>query len=237
MPPFRASRFIDFNAGTVIQAPMDLKKALPATMTISEKIDLFECRVEVWQLGVAAAILKQIEYAKNPSIWSHAAYGLVSVGFTYFEMIGKTLNPTSKAFGSAGDDFNYGFCSVYQKFTPANGVFTDKIRAPPAKWLLNTDPEILKVKEFRDRIRNGLYHLGYTRKGLWIHNDPGKPDFEIVQEPDPSGTGPVDVYRMNPHGTTRTIIDHFPTFIADLRDPAKGLQRKFVDYFDNYHIA
>jgi hypothetical protein len=33
MPPFRASCYIDFNTGTVIQAPMDLKKSMAATMT------------------------------------------------------------------------------------------------------------------------------------------------------------------------------------------------------------
>ena len=234
---FRPSRYIDYNTGEVITAPMDLKKSIPATMTTDQKIDLFECRVDVWQFGVAAAILKQIEAAQDPSIWSHAAYGLVSVGFTYFEMIGKALNPNSKASGSASDDFNYGFCNVYPEFTPANGVYTDKTPAPSGKWPPNTDPEILKVKEFRNRIRNGIYHLGYTKKGLWIHNDPGRPDFEIVQAADPSGTGVIDVYRMNPHNTTRTIIEHFARFIADLRDPTKGLQKKFLDFFDNYHKA
>lgn len=117
-------------------------------------------------------------------------------------------------------------------------MYTDKIPVPPpAKCSLNTDPDILKVKEFRDRIRNGLYHLGYTKKGLWIHNDSGKPDFEIVQEADLSKNGMIDVYRMNPHATTRTIIDHFPKFLADLRDPANGLQPRFLDFFDNYHKA
>jgi hypothetical protein len=127
---------------------------------------------------------------------------------------------------------------VYPKFTPANGVYTDKLPQPPGvTWPPNPDPEIQKVIAFRNRIRNGMYHLGYTKKGLWIHNDASKPDFELVQEPAPSGAGMIDVYRMNPHSTTKTIIDHFPTFIADLRDLAKGLQTKFVDYFDNYHTA
>jgi hypothetical protein len=238
MPPFRAGRFIDFNTGTVIQAPMDLKKSMPATMTTDQKIDLFECRVEVWQLGVAAEMLKQIEAARNPSVWSHAAYGLVSVSFSYFEMIGKTLNSGSAPSGTSSEDFNIGFCNVYPKFTPANGVYTDKLPQPlGVTWPPNLDPEIQKVIAFRNRIRNGMYHLGYTKKGLWLHNDAGKDDFQIVPEPNPSGPGMVDVYHMNPHATTRTIIDHFPKFVADLRDPAKGLQTKFVDFFDNYHVA
>lgn len=75
MPLFRTSRFIDFNTGTVITAPIELKMSLPDTMTTDQKIDLFECRVEFWQLGVAAEMPKQIEAAQNLSIWSHAAYG------------------------------------------------------------------------------------------------------------------------------------------------------------------
>jgi hypothetical protein len=236
MPPFRASRFIDFNTGTVIKAPMDLKKSMPATMTTDQKIDLFECRLEVWQLGVAAEMLKQIEAARNPSIWSHAAYGLVSVSFSYFEMIGKTLNPQSAASNTASEDFNVGFCTVYPKFKPTNGIYKDKLPSPPAPPR-TSNPDLQTVIAFRNRIRNGMYHLGYTKKGLWLHNDVGKDDFQVVPEPNPSGPGMVDVYHMNPHATTRTIIDHFPKFAADLRDPAKGLQTKFVDFFDNYHVA
>ena len=94
------------------------------------------------------------------------------------------------------------------------------------------------VVAFRDRIRNGMYHLGYTKHGLWLHNDVGKDDFQVVQEPDPTGTGAmIDLYHMNPHATIRTIINHFPGFIADLRDPAKGLQPKFLQFFDQFHIA
>jgi hypothetical protein len=221
VPPFRASRFIDFNSGVVLTAPMDLKATMTKPWTLDQKIDLFECRVEVWQFGVAAAILKQIEAAKSPSIWSHAAYALVSVGFSYFEMIGKTLNPNSKTSKSASEDFNYGFCNMYPKFTPANGVYTDKLPQPSGMtWPPN--PDIQTVIAFRDRIRNGLYHLGYTKNGLWLHNDPGKDDFQIVPEPNSSGQG---------------VIDHFPGFVADLRSPAKNLQTKFVEFFDRFHMA
>lgn len=234
---FRPSRYIDFNTGHTITAPMELKSTLPAEMTLDQKIDLFECRVEVWHLGVAAAILKQIESAKNPSIWSHAAYGLIAITFTYFEMIGKTLNPDSQSSGTSSDDFNYGFCNVYSDFKPTNGVYTDKLPVPSGTKPQNNDPEILKVKEFRNRIRNGIYHLGYTKKGLWIHNDIGRPDFEIEQAAYRSGGSTINTYRMNPHGTTRTVIEHFARFISNLRDPTKGLQKKFLEYFDKYHNA
>lgn len=242
MPSFRGSPYIDFNTGDVVTSPMDLKAKMHKPWTLDQKIDLFECRVEVWQFGVAAAILKQIEDAKPPSIWSHAAYGLVSVGFTYFEMIGKTLNPASAASNTSSEDFNVGFCAVYPKFKPGNGIYSDTLPSPKGtkatKGTKGTkNPDIQAVVAFRNRIRNGLYHLGYTKNGLWLHNDAGKDDFQVVQEPNPLGPGTVDVYHMNPHTTTRTIIDHFPKFLMDLRDPAKVLQTKFLDFFDKYHIA
>ena len=71
--------------------------------------------VDVWQLGAAVAILRQIEVPPPPSIWSHSAYGLLSIVFTYFEMLGKSL----RASGKSGEDFNMGFCDVYPTFTPA----------------------------------------------------------------------------------------------------------------------
>ena len=123
--PFRSSRYIDFNTGMVMTAPMDLKTTMSKPWTVAQKIDLFECRVEVWQFGVAAEILKQIEANQPPSIWSHAAYALVSVGFTYFEMIGKTLNPNSASSRTASEDFNVGFCKLTRNSgpgTPSTGT-------------------------------------------------------------------------------------------------------------------
>ena len=123
-----------------------------------------------------------------------------------------------------GEDFNFGFCSVYTAFTPANCGFND------------TNPAIAPVKEFRNRVRNGLYHLGYTKSGLWLHNDDGKPDFEVVQEPDPNGAGTIDVYRVNPHSMTRSIISHFPGFVSSVRTQTT-LQTKFIDFIDTFHAA
>ena len=90
---FPKSEFIDFNAGVVYATPDTLFRSMREPWSIDDKIRLFECRVEVWQLGVAVAILRQIEASEQPSIWSHAAYGLVSILTSYFEMIGKTLSP------------------------------------------------------------------------------------------------------------------------------------------------
>ncbi|MDZ7620518.1 MAG: hypothetical protein U1E05_26240 [Patescibacteria group bacterium] len=102
--PYRMSKYVDFDAGTVTLAPMQLRATKPAPLTLDDKIDLFECRVDAWQLGTAVALLTAIESHQQPSIWSHAhaAYGLLSCAVSYFEMIGKTLNPKSRT--SCGGD-------------------------------------------------------------------------------------------------------------------------------------
>lgn len=142
---FRNSKYIDFNARTVHVAPMELFAQKTSPLTLDDKIDIFECRVEVWQLGVAVAALTSIEANQPPSIWSHAAYGLLSCAISYFEMLGKTLNPKSKTSGTAGVDFNYGFCNVYPSFANPFGRYQDQ--------------DVPHVQQFRDRLRNGLYHL------------------------------------------------------------------------------
>ena len=78
--------------------------------SLQDKILVFHCRVDVWLLGRAVEILKEIEGHDHPSAWSHSVYGLLFVVVYYFEMIGKTLIPKSARSGTAQIDFNYGFC-------------------------------------------------------------------------------------------------------------------------------
>ena len=94
---------------------MDLANTFTKPWTDGQKIDLFECRVDVWSLGVAAATLYEIEHGKKGSIWQHAAYGMLTISFTYFEMVGKTLNPNSRTRGTASEDFNVGCRDVLMK--------------------------------------------------------------------------------------------------------------------------
>ena len=113
-------------------------------------------------------MLKEIEGHQHPSIWSHAAYGMIGVFFSYFEMVGKTLNPNSGSSGTAGKDFNYGFCDVYPSLKPSNGNYGDA--------------QVPLVVELRNRVRNGMYHLAYTKNNLMIHNDAGLSgeDFSVL---------------------------------------------------------
>ena len=196
---------------------MDLVRATPTPWNLDQKIDIFECRVDVWQLGVAVAVLQQIEANQPPAIWSHSAYGMLAISFTYFEMIGKTVNPNSRARGTASADFNHGFCDVYLSHKPADNNLADA-----------NVPFVVAV---RDRVRNGVYHLAYTKNGLLIHNDQSiTDDFTSVTN------GNDTNYYVKPHSMVRTVLDHFPGFTARLRDSANtNLRAKFEAFFDDFH--
>ena len=217
---FRSSEYIDFNTGTVICPPMVLMRRLKPPWSLEDKIRVFQCRVDVWQLGVAVDMLKQIESAPvQSSIWAHAAFGMLSVSFSYFEMIGKILNPESDKSTTSAQDFNWGFCDVYY---PAYGESG-----------LNASPE---VKEFRNRVRNGIYHLALTKRGLRIHNNPALStrDFDVKEHDNGSQT--AKLYYVNPHAIVRTLVNRFPTFIQRLQDPSAGLRTKFLEYFDDFFV-
>lgn len=217
---FRSSPYIDFETGTVIMPPMTLSEQRKRPRSLVDMLDLFECRVDVWQFGPAVAMLKKIEadrVEQPSSVWTHAAYALLNIVFTYFEMLGKTLNPDSKARGSARIDFLHGFCDVYPEFRPASGGLTDT--------------SVPDVKEFRDRARNGIYHLGYTKGNLFIWDEPSRPDFFVDRQ------HRDHVYYVNPHGVTRTIVAHFPGFMNRLRHSPPGSPEleRFRRFFTEFH--
>lgn len=227
-PPFRNSEFIDFNTGTVKIDPMTLQRMLPVPRQRTDNLRLFECRVDVWHLGVAVQLLREIECHHDPtSIWCHSAYGLIAIVFSYFEMIGKTLNPESAKSGTAGTDFNVGFCDVYPEFKSSSGRFKDL--------------DMPVVRAFRDLVRNGMYHLAYTKNNLIIHNCPDRSpkDFDVKREA--NGGEASDKYLLNPHGMTRTIVAHFPTFIQRVREAETrnddNMASRFDTFFKEYHEA
>ena len=217
---FRDSEFIDFNTGTVKLAPIQLqfKMTLAGPLLFADLVRLFHCRIEVWSLGVAAQIVQEIEFSQPPSIWSHAAYSLIAILFSYFGTIGKTLNPNSTAAGTTVQDFEVGFLDVYHDPVTSSGK--------------RYDP-----KEFYTRANNGLYPLGTSKKGLWVHNELSisTQDFDIVQRnpTDPSS----EKYYVNPHSMVRTLVDHFPTFIDRLNNPDvqyEGMRARFKEYLIDF---
>jgi len=62
----------------------------PDGMTLENKIDVFEDRIDGWQIGIAKKIIQhEIQ---------HSDYALLHIVFSYFEMIGRYIS------GSIGDN-------------------------------------------------------------------------------------------------------------------------------------
>lgn len=228
--PFRISRFIDFNTGVVNCHPEQLFDSQSnRPWSFKQKSDFFQCRVEVWQLSPAVEMLKQIERHHGDTVaWCHAAYGLLFILTSYFEMVGKILNPNSNRWRSGDTDFNMGFCDIY----PHLPVSQPEGESHHERYHDKTIPHVAKI---RDLMRNGLFHLGFTKKNFLVHNSPNySGDFEHQPIGDPQGFG--DVYLMNPHRATRSIVEHFGSFIDDLHDPAnKARQDKFEEFATTFH--
>jgi hypothetical protein len=184
---------------------------------------LFECRVDVWKFGPAVEMLKAMDVADDQtSVWAHSAYAFLDVTCSYFEMVGKVLNSDSRTSGTAGLDFNFGFCDVYPEFGAAG----------PDR----TDGALPVVKAFRDRLRNGMYHLGYTKTDLIIHSQPSNrpKDFMVIPE------GGRDYYLVNPHRMTRTLVADFEGFMSRLRNGSsefEPMRSKFREFFVDFHVA
>jgi hypothetical protein len=97
-------------------------------------------------------------------------------------------------------EFNRGFHDVYNDATTSSGESYDPL-------------------EFYRRGQSGLFLLGSTTQGLWVHNSRSisAKDFDITQTTAADPT--TRKYYVNPHSTARTVINHFPTLITRLNDP------------------
>jgi hypothetical protein len=113
--------------------------------TLDEKIKVFEDRVLGWQIEIAEEIRSQIESGGENGAFRHAGYALVTLLFSYFEMIAQYIEGTSSNGGSKAT-FLRGFCYVF----PATSL---------------SSPEIEEVYK---RVRCGMYHDGYTKFGTLI---------------------------------------------------------------------
>src|SRR5262245_48207051 len=102
-----------------------------------DKIEIFCDRVDGWQLKIAEEMLRQI-IAQQPPLMQHAAYAMISVVFTYFEMIGQIVKQKAGEKSGATGDFVRGFKEVF-----------------PTTPLKDNEIEIV-----HDRIRCGMFHNG-----------------------------------------------------------------------------
>jgi hypothetical protein len=224
--PHRVSQYVDFNAGRVLMDPEAFLNAHPKPWSVDEKIDYFQCRVEVYQLAVAVEMAKQIGAAKPESVWRYGENALVSVITSYFEMVGKVLHPGSKKSRTSSIDFNYGFCDVYpEAVEPGVDGFDDQ--------------SVGEVAAIRNLMRNGIYHLGYPKLNLLLHTADTMPQDILVTpvyEKNEEGMAACIAYLVNPIKVTQTMVRHFDGFVLRLKDPKNSeLRAKFEEFYDDFH--
>lgn len=107
--------------------------------TLDEKVTVFEDRVLGWQIDIAQEVRRQIESGGDNGPFRHAGYALVSLLFSYFEMIAQFIEGTSSQGGSKAT-FVRGFKYVYPSTTMSNS----------------------NIEEVYKRVRCGMYHDGFT---------------------------------------------------------------------------
>jgi len=122
-------------------SPTSQRKDFSDPYTLADKLRIFEERVDGWQLTIAEEMLTQIN-AQSPKSMQHAAYAMISVIFSYFEMIGNCLVSAS----GATSKFKAGFKSVFSKLGLSNK----------------------QLAKIYSQVRCGLYHVAYTKRGVII---------------------------------------------------------------------
>ena len=120
----------------------------PSGPTIDDKIKVFEDRVLGWQIEIAQEIRRQMESGGDNGIFRHAGYALVSLLFSYFEMIAQYIDGTPSNGGSKAT-FVRGFKDVFHGTT-----------------LTPT-----QIEEVYKRVRCGMYHDGFTKFGTLIGSE------------------------------------------------------------------
>ena len=135
----------------------------------------------------------------------------------------------SNEYKTGDRDFNLGFCNVYP-----DHPFSQRVAGTTG---LN-DNAFPFIGQLRDRLRNGMSHIGFTKRTFDIHNSSKvEDDFTVFPVgSSPSDPAPIPFYVANPHRITRTIVDHFGKFIHDLRTSTDAeLHEKFLEFVQDFH--
>ncbi len=169
----------------------------PSTWSLDQKIQIFEDRIQGWQLDIA-----QLCGDSSP----HAGFAVLSIVFSYFEMIAKfqdgyIKNDRSKTY------FKKGLYNVFQNISNTTPGMREK--------LLN--------KLYED-VRCGLYHAGRTGPNIELS---GNFSFPIAF------ISPPDKVQINPHRLVPALVQHFKSYILQLRVVTNiDLRQNFETRFD-----
>ena len=174
-----------------------------STPSPDDLVEVFRDRVDGWQLAIAEEMLRQIEDSPTYPRMRHAGYALISVVFSYFEMVGQCVKtPGTKTRPTA--DFVAGFEDVYPGW---QGRTAD-------------------IETIYDRIRCGMFHNGYTKRGVYIDGE-YTATFELRN----------GVVLLNPHLLVRDLRSHFTAFTARLESSAStDLRANLVELMNRLTI-
>lgn len=170
------------------------------TPNLDQQILIFEDRVLNWHLDIAELIRKHMEAKKQKGTdWNHAGFALLSLLFTYFEMIAQYKQGQSSN-GASQKMFCYGVNDVY----PGNFSMT-------------------KRKQIYLRVRCGMYHNAFVKKGTLIDGD----YTEAIEVEDGGNV------KINPHLLSPGIRTHFADYITLLKDKKQKTLRKNFEHVFN----
>ena len=120
----------------------------PSGLSVDQKIDVFEDRVEGWQLGVAQHLLDH---------YPHSGFAVLSIATSYFEMIAKYRC----GYVGTGDSKRYFKEGVYWVWPPLHQYPTQK-----ANKLLS---------KLYEEVRCSLYHGGLTGPSIMLTGEAQAP--------------------------------------------------------------
>lgn len=162
--------------------------------TVEAKVAIFADRVHGWQFGVAEHAMKS-----DPK----AGFAVISILFSYFEMIAKYMDGYTDR-GASAAYFKRGLRSAYE-LIPVHPPITDEV-----------------LDRAYEDVRCGLYHGGFVRAGIFWANV-GLALWE----------GNDGRLCVNPEALILLLRLHFSSYIAALLDPVNGqLRQNFERRFD-----
>jgi hypothetical protein len=193
----------------------------PQPLCIDDKITIFEDQIFGWKLGIANQLIngkKKKDGTKERPPIPDSGYAVLDIVISYFEMIGKYQDGyTGK--GQSRKYFNQGFFIVYP---PMKNYRRNKT-------IQDTHGKNIKIVDYLldilyEGVRCSLYHSGGT-SGLVISTS--GVDYAITLDAQ-------DKFLMiNPHLLVPELINHFVSYIQDLRDLNNtDLRMKFEARFD-----
>lgn len=166
----------------------------PLPWSIDQKIELFRDRVQGWQLDVAAKMYE--------TKMEHRGFAQLSILMSYFEMIGKYVDGYDKV-GDARRCFKIGFQRIYPRASKRAQDMADEVR---------------------ERIRNGIYHVGLPRGKVHIYDGVER----AIEFNDTTKW-----LTISPDKLLGEIQSDFNQYIADLKNPNNDdLRDNFEKRFD-----